>query len=144
MPLPLLRNTERVMSRENVALVRSLIEIWNQGNWDAAEPLVQPDVVMVGPEGWPESEMTHGWQSSLEQLRRVTEPWDSQLLEIDRVEDLGEQVLVESRWITRGTDSQVTLETPTATLHTISGGKIARIEFYLDLAEARRAAGLTE
>jgi ketosteroid isomerase-like protein len=130
------------MSQENVELVRRLIDMWNRADWDAAEPLMRPDVVMVGPEGWPESETTHGWESSLAQLKRVAEPWENQRLEVDRLEDSGDQVLAEGRWIVQGDDSGIALETETASLHTVSDGKVARIEFFLDLAQARHAAGL--
>jgi ketosteroid isomerase-like protein len=132
------------MSRENVELVGRLIGIWNRTDWEAAEPLMAPDVVMVGPEGWPESETSHGWDASMAQLQRLVEPWEVQRIEPVELKDLGNRVLAEVRWITQGKDSGIPLETDGAALCTVRDGKLARVEFYLDLTKARDAVGLAE
>ena len=53
-------------------------------------------------------------------------------------------MLAEVRWITQGKDSGIPLETDGAAVCTVRDGKVSRVEFYLDLAKARRAAELSE
>ncbi len=142
-PSPL-GDTRLAMSQENVELVLRMIEIWNRTDWDAAEALMHDDVVMVGPEGWPESETSYGWEASAAQLRRIVEPWEVQRLDLVELKDLGDRVLAEVRWVTQGKDSGIPLETDAAAVCTVREGKLSRIEFYLDQGEARQAAGLSE
>jgi ketosteroid isomerase-like protein len=132
------------MSQENVELVGRLIGIWNRTDWDAAEPFTAPDVVMVGPEGWPESETSYGWDASVAQLERLVDPWEVQRVDLVGLKDVGDRVLAEVRWITEGKDSGIPLETDGAALCTVRDGKLSRVEFYLDLDKARHAAGLSE
>jgi ketosteroid isomerase-like protein len=128
------------MSGKNIELVCRLIGIWNRGNWDDARELLSPDVVMVGPDGWPESETTHGWEASLVQLRRLVDPWEVQRVDIAALKDAGDRVLAEVRWVTEGKDSGIPLETDAAAVCFVAEGRISRVEFYLDLAQARQAA----
>jgi ketosteroid isomerase-like protein len=128
------------MSQEHVDLVSRLVDIWNRGNWGEARELLTPDIVMVGPTGWPESETTHGWDASLVQLKRLVEPWAAQRVDIAELKEVGDRVLAELRWTTEGKDSGIPLKTDTAVVCDVTEGRISRIEFYLDLAQARQAA----
>ena len=42
------------MSQENVEVCASGFEAWNAGDMDALRDLLDPDVIMRMPEGWPE------------------------------------------------------------------------------------------
>ena len=42
------------MSQENVEIVRAGLEAWNAGDMDAVRNACDPEIIMRGPEGWPE------------------------------------------------------------------------------------------
>ena len=42
------------MSQENVEIVRASFEAWNAGDMDGVRELLDPNVIVRPPEGWPE------------------------------------------------------------------------------------------
>jgi ketosteroid isomerase-like protein len=80
--------------------------------------------------------LREGWRIWLE-------PWDRYLITIDEWIDAGDGkllVLVTSMARMRGTDAEVPQSA--AALYFIEGGRIVRLNFYLDQEQARRDAGL--
>jgi ketosteroid isomerase-like protein len=77
-------------------------------------------------------------------LMQWYEPWASYRIESQEAIDLGERVLVKHRAFGRleGSDAEVKLTG--ASVYTFRDGKIARIAFYIDSAEALEAVGLAE
>jgi ketosteroid isomerase-like protein len=75
-------------------------------------------------------------------LMQWYEPWASYRIESQEAIDLGERVLVKHRAFGRleGSDAEVKLTG--ASVYTFRDGKIARIAFYTDSAEALEAVGL--
>jgi ketosteroid isomerase-like protein len=74
----------------------------------------------------------------------LLEPWHDQRLEIDALRTTGDLVVVNLRWVATGRESDIEVDIPLAGVYTITGGKIARIEFFRDPNEALEAAGLSE
>ena len=130
--------------QENVEIVRRATEAWNRDDWDALRALYDDDVVIVAPEEWPEAGTFSGWAVVREQFERLKESWEEERIEQDELLDLGDRVLALDRWVARGKGSGLEIETHGGNLLTLRGGKIARIEFFLDRSEARRAAGLQD
>jgi ketosteroid isomerase-like protein len=142
------------MSAENLELVRQLIpgpEVDiavlardDQAASAAAEALAayyHPDLESVthGPDG----EVTY---KGLDGLRETwldwLSPWESYRIEAEELVDLGDRVvvLVRDRGHRKGLEHEV--ELIGASIWTVREGKIARVEFYANRAEALTAAGL--
>jgi ketosteroid isomerase-like protein len=64
--------------------------------------------------------------------------------EVERLVEVGDDVLAFLLWRVRGQSSGATAEMRLATVSTFRAGKIARIRFYLDRAEALDAVGLQQ
>jgi ketosteroid isomerase-like protein len=133
------------MSQENVEVVRRTLELWNQDDWEALAACYDPQVVTIAPRGWPEASDRRGWEETREQFERLKDSWSMERTEVDEIRDLGEdRVLARFRWLVSGRTSGIPAETPFTSLSTLREGKIIRIEFFLDHAEALEAAGLSE
>jgi ketosteroid isomerase-like protein len=146
----------RVMSRENVELVKALIPqgtdviplFRDEDNWartrEALSPLCSDDFqsVMVF------SGQTPRTYAGLEGLRRNwldwLEPWAAYRSNFDELIDVGDRVVILLRDHGRRKDMEIEVEVIGATILTFRGGKIARWEDYADRAEALEAAGMAE
>jgi ketosteroid isomerase-like protein len=69
-------------------------------------------------------------------------PWTTYRMEAEDVIDLGDRVLVLAHVFGRLEGSQAEVENTVASVWTLRDGKIARVEFYIDRAEALKAVGL--
>jgi hypothetical protein len=54
----------------------------------------------------------------------MLEPWDEQRLEIDDVHATGDVVVLISRWVARGRESQIAVDIPIAGNYRVTVGKI--------------------
>jgi ketosteroid isomerase-like protein len=90
------------------------------------------------PEGEPIFRGREGLSQWIERLRGVWAEWR---FEPDRFIDAGEHVVVFLRLVVRSL-SGVPVETPSAQVVTIRGGRIASIHAYRDRSEALKAVGL--
>ena len=89
--------------------------------------------------------MAYG-QSQIDQTFEAEdlEAWEERRLEADEYIDAGDKVVVFLHEYRRGRGSGVELEAETALVVAVSGGKVVRIQGYLDRDAALRAAGLPE
>ena len=102
------------------------------------------DVVAVPPAERHEAETGTSRNTLRRQFERTKAPWEEERVEVDEIRDLGDRVLAVYRWIARGRGSHVEVEHPVATLNTLRGGRIVRIEYFLDRSKALEAAGLPD
>ena len=131
------------MPRGNRDVVRGAYEAWNRGAFAEWESMHRHDVFVLPPEGFPESQPAEGRGAWVTQAMRLTDSWQEQRIELEEMQDVGDdRVLSLFRWITKGKDSGITLETPMAAITTVRDGQIARHEFFIDRDEALRAAGV--
>src|SRR5690242_1506143 len=147
------------MSQENAEIVRRLLGPFEQGDLApvfrddtiqaavraASEPLLTPDfecvfvrqdlgrAAYVGLDG-----LRAGWVDWLE-------PWESYHASVEDVIDAGrDRVVALNRDYGRPRGSSAETEFVGATVWTVREGKVARIEFYWDRAEALKAVGLED
>jgi ketosteroid isomerase-like protein len=142
------------MSRANVELVRQLqpgrdVDLAEAFRDDAIAdallaglaPFVHPEFESMG-----RTSVLSVSGTGLQGLRAVwldwLEPWESYRVELEDVIDAGDQtvVLVRDFGLRKGSDAEVSISA--ASVWTVRGGKIARVEFYTDRAEGLAAAGL--
>jgi ketosteroid isomerase-like protein len=132
------------MSQENLEVARRLLETWNSADWEAFKALHDPDVVAIPIEGWPDGVTAHGIDAWCREAKMLIDSWGEQRAEVAELRAAGERVLVVLRWVTRGRDSQISLDTTISIAAEFTNHKIARMAFFLDRADALEALGLTE
>ena len=145
------------MSQENVELVRQLqpapgidlTELFQRGDEaeaaaaiEDASPMFTDDFVCVFH--LLASEPRPGLAGLRSAWLDWLEPWDSYHAEIERVTDVGDQVLVFSRDFGRRTGTTNEVELKGSAVWTVREGKIARAEFFVAREEALEAVGLSE
>jgi ketosteroid isomerase-like protein len=132
------------MSQENIEVVRRLFELWNRGDLTEWSLMHHPEVVIVPPDGWPEGEQSRSREEWMAQARRLTDSWAEQRIEVKRIVDAGESVLVLFSWVTRGKGSDIPLVTDMGSVAVVQDGLVTRSMFFTDQAEAIKAVGLSE
>jgi hypothetical protein len=105
--------------------------------------LIDPGVVIVDHD-IPDAGDYHGHEG----LHRWIEQdwgsaWESWTIEPELIEDGGDVVLTVFTIVARGRGSGVETRRRNATLNSVTGGRVSRIEYYTTEDEARAAAGLT-
>ena len=91
------------MSRENVEIVRRWAEGWERLEWDAAEELVDPGVEQHGTVGGvEEGRVIRGLSEIRRDYEEVEETWDEHRIEIEKLIDAGDRVVVFHREYQRG------------------------------------------
>jgi ketosteroid isomerase-like protein len=134
------------MSEENVEIVREAFEAFLGGNQEKTARLVDPEIEFHGTVGGlQEGQVAHG-QSQIEQeFEEVDlEAWEERRLEAEEFIDAGDDVVVLLHEYRRGRGSGVELEAKTAVVVAVSGGRVVRIQGYMDRDAALEAAGLSE
>ena len=135
------------MSQENVELVREAFESLLGGDLDKAAQLVDPEVEFHGTVGGlEEGRVAHGLPQAVQTFwgEEDLEAWDERRLEAEEVIDAGDDVVVLLHEYRRGRRSGIELETDTAVVCGVSGGRVVRIQGYMDRHAALEAAGLRE
>jgi ketosteroid isomerase-like protein len=132
------------MSEDIEVFVRSLYDRFNGGERLPADDVWHTDGVYVSSSDDPDPDTYVG----LEAVTRGVEAWVEAYpdLRVDPREVLvsGDRVLVWGHWSGHGAGSGVPIEMEMAQVFTIEGGKIRRIEEYMDRADALKAVGLQE
>ena len=134
------------MSQENVEIVREAFESFLGGNQEMTAQLVDPEVEFHGTVGGlQEGQIAHG-QSEIDQTfeSEDLEAWEERRLEAEEFIDAGDAVVVLLHEYRRGKGSGIELETETAVVVAVSGGRVVRIQGYMDRAAALAAVGLSE
>src|SRR3954453_17950060 len=131
------------MSRENVEIVRAVIDALNRGDVDAVLKDAAPDLELdfsraVGP-----AHGVFGPDELPDLLREFDEPWQSVRREAEEFIEAGEQIVTPLTSHHLGRDG-LELQARVAMVWTISDGAIARVCFYQEREEALEAAGLSE
>jgi len=127
--------------QRNLEVVGQLAERWNAGDLEGLLAFYADDIEMVTDPGWPEPST-----SGKEALARSSEDWRASWEKIDidvgRIEARADVVLAEGAWDSRGAASGIGGTMPFGILFTLREGLIVRLQWFLDPAEARSAAGL--
>ena len=106
--------------------------------------LVDPEVVFHGTVGGlEEGRVAHGVPQIVREFEeRDLEAWEERRLEAEEFIDAGDDVVVLLHEYRRGRGSGVELEIDPAVVVAVSGGRVVRIQGYMDRRAALEAAGL--
>jgi ketosteroid isomerase-like protein len=133
------------MSRENVEIVRRFAESWERSDWDRMAELADPNVELHGTVGGvEEGRVTRGITDIGREYDNAEQMWDEHRIEIQKLIDAGDRVVVFQREYQRGRSSGVELVLDAAVLVDVRDGRIVRIQGYMDSAAALEAAGLSQ
>jgi ketosteroid isomerase-like protein len=130
------------MSEENVELIRSTYAAFERGDIDAMLDTADPTLVTQRYE--PEVATWHGPEGFLQALADWTEGFDQFSASAEEFIDAGDRVIVRVHQRARGKGSGVPVEADFWFVHTLSEGKVIRLDMFASKAPALEAAGLRE
>jgi ketosteroid isomerase-like protein len=134
------------MSQENIELVRRVYDATLRSDWNAMSELMDPDFEFRGTVGGlEEGRIAHGVQEFMEVFEQEDlDAWEERRFEPEDFIDAGDCVVVLQREYRRGKASGVELELETAVVFEVRGGRVVRIQGYMEPASALEAVGLSE
>jgi ketosteroid isomerase-like protein len=132
------------MSEESVQIVRRIFEGWAVGDFGAGLADLDPDVVFVVRQPFPEAVETTGADGIREYMRRFLDNWESYAVEARDLQAVGDVVVADAVQRGEGKASRIEMEQEFFMLFTFRGGKIVRVESILERDQAWEAAGLRE
>jgi ketosteroid isomerase-like protein len=126
--------------------VRRVYDAALRSDWNAMSELMDPDFEFRGTVGGlEEGRIARGVQEFMEVFEQEDlDAWDERRFEPDDFIDAGDRVVVLQREYRRGKASGVELELETAVVFEVRGGRVVRIQGFMDPASALEAVGLSE
>jgi uncharacterized protein len=133
------------VSQENVEVVQAAFQAFERGDMDGVLCLCDEDIEvtqdanLLGAPGH-----QHGHAGVREAFALWPDLWDDFRVEILRLQDIGDHVVVSTVNRGRGKDSGVPVEMPFTFLFSIRAGKIAEWRLFMSDDQALKAVGLEE
>jgi ketosteroid isomerase-like protein len=133
------------MSRGNVEIVRTALEAWNRDDLEGFLEYVSPEWEWHPARLFPGTDAVyHGKQGFTRFWNTFREPWESIRIEVERIEDLGDRVLVLIMFYGKGKLSGVDVTTEYANVLTLRDGLVTYQVGFGDWKTALEAVGLSE
>jgi ketosteroid isomerase-like protein len=133
------------MSRENVELVRRAFEAFDRADLEAMVCYLDPDSEFHPSGRFADTEPVYrGRQGWIEFWNTFQAAWEHITISVERIEDLGDRVLVLGTFHGRGRGSGVEVTGEAAWLVTIRRGIFVHLRAFAEWDEALEAAGLSE
>jgi ketosteroid isomerase-like protein len=130
------------MSQENVEKARDFIEAYNRRDFDAAVEAFDPEIEWVLP-ARQKSDSCRGPDEVKQFWKGLDETFEELRLDPQEFVDAGDHVATRLRYHTRGKGSGVEIDGELYhQVATFRGGRMVRIEYFGEWAEALEAAGL--
>jgi ketosteroid isomerase-like protein len=131
------------MAQENVEVVQAAFRAFENGDMEGVLRLCDEDIEITQPAELPGvSPRQHGHAGVLEAFAIWPEQWDDYRIDILRVADTGDHVLVTTLQSGVGKGSGVRVETRFSFLFSVRAGKIAEWRIFMQEADALKAVGL--
>jgi uncharacterized protein len=131
------------MSEENVEIVRDSIEAYNRRDFDTAVQSFDTEIEWLFPP-FLAAESCRGPEEIRRLWEGLEEAFEDFQLEPQEFVDAGDHVVVRSHFHGRGKESGVETEGRMHSVTALRDGRIVRIEYFNDWADALEAAGLPE
>jgi ketosteroid isomerase-like protein len=133
------------MSRENVEVVRALYEVWDGPNGQKkALAFLSDDFEFVNPDYAVERGTRHGHAGWSQAMNNLAAAFHHHGHELGEMTDLGDRVLCFTTFVARTSADSVAFRQTEPHLWTLRDGKVIRLQWFHDRAEALEAAGLSE
>lgn len=132
------------MTPDAADVIRELAGALNANDFDRLVSVMDPEVVQYGTRGGIDQDrIVRGREAVLDYWEEVGEAWESQTFEPERIIEAGDVIVVLWHETARIRDSDLEVESGTASVIKVDDGKIVELRGYMDPDEALRAAGLT-
>jgi ketosteroid isomerase-like protein len=133
------------MSRENVEIIRSLIETFNAGDRTVPAELLDPEFELETPFTSVSGTPYRGHAGIGDWLRELDDQFSEWQNRLDNIRENGDIVIVTGSLHVRGRVSGLEFDQPAAWVgHFGADHRLTRARIYLDPAEALKAVGLSE
>jgi ketosteroid isomerase-like protein len=134
------------MSRQNVETISELLEAYERGGTEAALELVAPDFELTMPSIYPgQNQAFHGPEAARQALEEWIDSFEDFRAETEEVLDSGDKVIAVVRESGRMRGSTTRIDAPfTAVFAFDEQGRVARLDWFTNRAEALEAVGLRE
>ena len=132
------------MSQENVELIRRGHEALQDAGEEAILEYFDPGVDLTPIDELPGVQTYHGHEGVRRYFEVTREAFGEFRWEPQEYVDLGDHVLVSTRFVAEGRGSGVPVEAMIYNVFTVQGGKVIRVRGSLSRDHAREAAGLRE
>jgi len=132
------------MSRENVELVRAVLERWGNGDFRPDPELIDPEMVFVLRPGFPDAGTYSGREEVAKYMGMIFEPWDRLTIEAEEIVEAGDAVVAAVRQRGVGVKSGIDTDFRYFQAWSVQGGRVIRLESCRDRTEALEAVGLRE
>jgi uncharacterized protein len=138
------RDTARAMSQENVEIVRRGYEAFDRGDIQTVLSLMDSEIETRVDRAFPEWEPFYGRDGFMSFLQAWLEPWETYRVQVDKLIDAGERVLVAATEFGRSKDTGFDVEQRSYHVWTLKDGRAVRLDSFFEWSEALEAAGLSE
>ena len=128
----------------NLDVVRAGFAAYNAGDVDGLLAVCDPDVELVPLPSLLTGEPYRGHQGVRDYLSAISDDWSQRAVELDRLVEVGDEVVLRGRFQARGRSSGVEVDAPAAWVVSLRDGKVVRLRVYTDPQEALEAVGLRE
>jgi ketosteroid isomerase-like protein len=118
-------------------LIDRVFEAFARGEFAAALPILDPDVVLLIDEGIPDGGRYIGHAGVRDYMTRFLEPWEHLTIAAQSVEEVGDTLLIECAQRGIGRGSQAPADLVYFQLWSFRGDKVIRLEIVMDEARAR-------
>lgn len=125
---------------QNLELAHLTIERWNAGDLEGVLELYAEDASMQPGPDWPEQAGWHGRAEIRRNMEEWRAVWESNQMDLERIEILGERIVGSGRWLTQGRASGIDGTMPFTILLSFRDGKILSLEWFADHDSAVAAA----
>ncbi len=133
------------MSQENIELVRALYAAWNGPNSkEEVLAFLAEDFEFVNPDYAVEPGTQHGHAGWAHVIANLEAAFHDHGHVVEEERDLGNRVLCFTTFVAKTSADSVTFRQNEPHLWTLNVGKVTRLQWFHDRAEALDAAGLTE
>jgi ketosteroid isomerase-like protein len=116
----------------------------SQENVELARRIYAAEFEIVEPPEQPGAETRHGPKGVSDSMTALSEAFDDLQYHPERFIDCGDKVVALLKVRGRGKGSGIVVESNVAHVWTLQDRKAVRVEIYLDVAQAMKAAGLSE
>jgi uncharacterized protein len=128
----------------NLDVVRAGFAAYNAGDVEGLLAVCDPDVELVPLPSLLTGEPYRGHQGVRDYLGAISDDWSQRAVELDRLVEVGDEVVLRGRFQARGRSSGVEVDAPAAWVVSLRDGRVVRLRVYTDPQEALEAVGLRE
>jgi len=130
------------MSRENVDVVRAVLDAWIAGDYGTMFEHFHRDIEWAGPATLSHGGTSQGITSARRALSTWVGTWNDYRFELTELVDHGDTVFAAGRQTGRGRGSGVVVSEEIFSVWTLRDGLVVRQQTFRDREQARDAAGL--